>query len=201
MRDLLGNLIARLRAANRQERLYVLLVAVGAIFILRFGIVWVIDKRHGIKEDIHLTAGEHLLQPLHGSAINFHGDQPPHPRRKMFRKHPFARTDLQHRVGLFRPNRRDHLACNVLIVKEMLAEGFLRSNVWQTQCLFLFLERIKAFKQIFCLLLQLILEFFLFRSKLLLDQILSLLLCGVRIERKFRAVRRSGHREIQPYPS
>jgi len=56
MRDQLANLIARLRGASRQQRLYVVLGAVVILFVLRFGIGWLLDYRHGVKEDIQLTA-------------------------------------------------------------------------------------------------------------------------------------------------
>jgi hypothetical protein len=56
MRDQLANLIARLRGASRQQRLYVVLGVVVVLFVLRFGIGWLLDYRQGVKEDIQLTA-------------------------------------------------------------------------------------------------------------------------------------------------
>jgi hypothetical protein len=56
MRDLLANLIARLRATNRQQRLYLALGVVGAFVLLRFGAGWFLEYRREIKEDIRLSA-------------------------------------------------------------------------------------------------------------------------------------------------
>ncbi|HZR83318.1 MAG TPA: type II secretion system protein GspM [Candidatus Binatia bacterium] len=56
MRDLLANLLARFRAASRQERLYVVLGVVGVLVLLRFGIGWLVEYRRDVKEDIQLTA-------------------------------------------------------------------------------------------------------------------------------------------------
>jgi Tfp pilus assembly protein PilO len=56
MRDLLANLVSRLRASSRQERLYVALGAVVLLVALRFGITWLVDYRREVKEDIQLTA-------------------------------------------------------------------------------------------------------------------------------------------------
>jgi Type II secretion system (T2SS), protein M subtype b len=56
MRDQLANLFARLRAATRQERLYLALGAVAVLVVLRFGVGWLVEYRRGVKEDIQLTA-------------------------------------------------------------------------------------------------------------------------------------------------
>jgi hypothetical protein len=56
MRDLVANLIARLRASSRQERLYVALGALLVLVVLRYGIGWLVDYRREVKEDIQLTA-------------------------------------------------------------------------------------------------------------------------------------------------
>jgi hypothetical protein len=56
MRDLVANLIARLRALNRQQRLYVGLGVVATLFVVRFGITWLVDYRRAVKEDIQLSA-------------------------------------------------------------------------------------------------------------------------------------------------
>lgn len=56
MRDQLSNLIARLKGADRQQRLYVVLGVVLALVALRFGFVSLSEYRSGVKEDIQLTA-------------------------------------------------------------------------------------------------------------------------------------------------
>jgi hypothetical protein len=56
MRDLLSNLLARLRTTNRQERLYFGLGVVVLLFALRFGSTWLIDYRRSVKDDIQLSA-------------------------------------------------------------------------------------------------------------------------------------------------
>ena len=42
MRDFLAGLLARFQAADRQQRLYVALGVVVAVFVLRFGVTWLI---------------------------------------------------------------------------------------------------------------------------------------------------------------
>ncbi|HYC23045.1 MAG TPA: type II secretion system protein GspM [Candidatus Bathyarchaeia archaeon] len=56
MRDFLADLFARLRATNRQERLYLGLAVVVGLFVLRFGFTWFVDYRDGMKDDIRLSA-------------------------------------------------------------------------------------------------------------------------------------------------
>jgi hypothetical protein len=56
VRDLLANLLGRLQATNRQQRLYLALGAVVVLFVARFGIGWFLEYREGVKEEIQLTA-------------------------------------------------------------------------------------------------------------------------------------------------
>lgn len=56
MRDLLADVLARLRATNRQQRLYLALGLVAVLVVVRFGASWFLDYRRGIKEDIRLSA-------------------------------------------------------------------------------------------------------------------------------------------------
>jgi hypothetical protein len=56
VRDLLANVLARLRGTNRQQRLYLALGLVGALVLVRFGASWFLEYRRGIKEDIRLSA-------------------------------------------------------------------------------------------------------------------------------------------------
>lgn len=56
MRDLVANLVARLRATNRQQRLYLALGAVLLLVVGRFALAWFLDFRAGLKDDIRLSA-------------------------------------------------------------------------------------------------------------------------------------------------
>ena len=56
MRDFLAGLLARFQAADRQQRLYVALGVVVAVFVLRFGVTWLSDYRAEVKSDIQLSA-------------------------------------------------------------------------------------------------------------------------------------------------
>ena len=56
MRDLLANVLARLRATNRQQRLYLALGVVAVLVLVRFGTTWFLEYRRDIKEDIRLSA-------------------------------------------------------------------------------------------------------------------------------------------------
>ena len=56
MRDFLAGLLARFQAADRQQRLYVALGVVAAVFVLRFGVTWLGDYRAEVKSDIQLSA-------------------------------------------------------------------------------------------------------------------------------------------------
>lgn len=56
MRDFLANLVGRLRATNRQQRLY---LALGTVLLLvagRFAVTWFLDFRAEVKDDVKLTA-------------------------------------------------------------------------------------------------------------------------------------------------
>jgi hypothetical protein len=56
VRDFLANLVARLRATNRQQRLYLALGVVVLLVVVRFALTWFLDLRAGVKEDIRLSA-------------------------------------------------------------------------------------------------------------------------------------------------
>ncbi|HEY8515014.1 MAG TPA: type II secretion system protein GspM [Candidatus Binatia bacterium] len=56
MRDILANLIARLRATNRQQRLYLALAVVLLLVVARFSIAWFLEMRANVKEEIRLSA-------------------------------------------------------------------------------------------------------------------------------------------------
>ena len=56
MRDLLANVLARLRATNRQQRLYLALGVVAALVLVRYGATSFLEYRRGVKEDIRLSA-------------------------------------------------------------------------------------------------------------------------------------------------
>jgi len=56
VRDLLANVLARLRATNRQQRLYLALGLVAVLVLVRYGAAWFLDYRSGVKEDIQLSA-------------------------------------------------------------------------------------------------------------------------------------------------
>ncbi len=56
MRDLLANLFARLRATNRQQRLYLTLAVVVLLVVGRFALTWFLDFRASLKDEIRLSA-------------------------------------------------------------------------------------------------------------------------------------------------
>lgn len=56
MRDFLADLLARLQATNRQQRLYLAVGVLAAIVALRYGSTWLFDYRDGVKADIRLSA-------------------------------------------------------------------------------------------------------------------------------------------------
>jgi len=56
MRDFVADLLARLQATNRQQRLYLALGVLAAIVVLRYGTTWFFDYREGVKADIRLSA-------------------------------------------------------------------------------------------------------------------------------------------------
>lgn len=56
MRDLLARLFERLRATDRQQRLYILLGVVVAVVVLRYGVTWLGTYRTDIKAEIQLSA-------------------------------------------------------------------------------------------------------------------------------------------------
>ena len=56
MRDFLAGLLAKFQAADRQQRLYIALAVVAAVFVLRFGVTWLGEYRAGVKGDIQLSA-------------------------------------------------------------------------------------------------------------------------------------------------
>jgi len=56
LRDLLANLLAQLRGTNRQQRLYLALVAVAALVAIRFGGSRFLTYRRELKRDIQVTA-------------------------------------------------------------------------------------------------------------------------------------------------
>jgi hypothetical protein len=56
VRDLVANVLARLRATNRQQRLYLALGLVAVLVLVRFGASWFLEYRRDIKEDIRLSA-------------------------------------------------------------------------------------------------------------------------------------------------
>lgn len=56
MRDFLANLLARLRATNRQQRLYLALGVVVLLVVGRLAMSWFLEFRAGVKDDVRLTA-------------------------------------------------------------------------------------------------------------------------------------------------
>lgn len=56
MRDFLANLVGRLRATNRQQRLYLALGVVVLLVVGRFALTWFLDFRLNVKDDVKLTA-------------------------------------------------------------------------------------------------------------------------------------------------
>ena len=56
MRDFLADLVGRLQATNRQQRLYLAVGILAAIVVLRYGTTWFFDYRDGVKNDIRLSA-------------------------------------------------------------------------------------------------------------------------------------------------
>jgi len=56
VRDLLANLLGRLQATNRQQRLYLLLGVVVFVFVARFGVSWFLEYREDVKNEMRLTA-------------------------------------------------------------------------------------------------------------------------------------------------
>lgn len=56
MRDFVANILGRLRATNRQQRLYLALGLVAALVLVRFTATWFLEYRTDIKEDIRLSA-------------------------------------------------------------------------------------------------------------------------------------------------
>ena len=49
MRDFVADILARLQATNRQQRLYILVGVLAAIVVLRYGTTWFFDYRDGVK--------------------------------------------------------------------------------------------------------------------------------------------------------
>ncbi|MDG2305469.1 MAG: type II secretion system protein GspM [Candidatus Binatia bacterium] len=56
MRDFIADLLARLQATNRQQRLYMAVGILAAVVLLRYGTTWFFDYRAGVKADIKLSA-------------------------------------------------------------------------------------------------------------------------------------------------
>ncbi len=56
MRDFVADILARLQATNRQQRLYILVGLLAAIVVLRYGTTWYFDYRDSVKADIRLSA-------------------------------------------------------------------------------------------------------------------------------------------------
>lgn len=56
MRDFLANLVGRLRATNRQQRLYLGLAVVLLLVVGRFATTWFLDFRATVKDDVRLSA-------------------------------------------------------------------------------------------------------------------------------------------------
>jgi hypothetical protein len=56
VRDFLANLLGRLRATNRQQRLYLALGVVLLLVVGRIGISWFLDFRAEVKDDVRLSA-------------------------------------------------------------------------------------------------------------------------------------------------
>ena len=56
MRDFLANLVGRLRATNRQQRLYLALGLVMLLVVGRFAANWFLEFRAAVKDDVRLTA-------------------------------------------------------------------------------------------------------------------------------------------------
>ncbi len=56
MRDFVADLLGRLQATNRQQRLYMAVGVLAAIVLLRYGTTWFFDYREGVKADIRLSS-------------------------------------------------------------------------------------------------------------------------------------------------
>ena len=56
MRDFLANLVGRLRATDRQQRLYLALGLVVLLVAGRFAASWFMEFRASVKDDVRLTA-------------------------------------------------------------------------------------------------------------------------------------------------
>jgi hypothetical protein len=56
VRDFLANLVARLRATDRQQRLYLALGVVVLLVFARFATGWFMELRASVKDDVRLTA-------------------------------------------------------------------------------------------------------------------------------------------------
>jgi len=56
MRDFVADLLARLQATNRQQRLYLAVGVLAVVVVLRYGVAWFVDYRDGVKADIRLSA-------------------------------------------------------------------------------------------------------------------------------------------------
>lgn len=56
MRDFVADLVRRLRATNRQQRLYLALGVVLLLVVARFAFTWFMDFRAELKDDVRLSA-------------------------------------------------------------------------------------------------------------------------------------------------
>jgi hypothetical protein len=56
MRDFLANLVGKLRATNRQQRLYIGLGVALLLVVGRFSLSWFLDYRAGLKDDVRMSA-------------------------------------------------------------------------------------------------------------------------------------------------
>jgi hypothetical protein len=56
MRDFLANLVGKLRATNRQQRLYLGLGVVLVLVVGRFSLSWFLDYRAALKDDVRMSA-------------------------------------------------------------------------------------------------------------------------------------------------